>query len=80
MTSPLSVGQTVTYTDTSIQLKYIDLSRSRLIYGNGTGAAPIGIFGDQVWNYGQTVNYKAPPSLGVSGNIWAEICFIYKKQ
>ena len=80
VTSALSINQTVTYTDTKIQFKHIDLSRSRLIYGGGTGAAPMGIFGDQVWMYGDTLNYKSPSSFTISGNAWVEICFIYIKQ
>ena len=76
VTSALSINQTVTYTDTKIQFKYIDLSRSRLIYGGGTGAASMGIFGNQVWMYRDTLNYKSPSSFAISGNAWVEICFI----
>ena len=75
----LSINQTVTYTDTKIQFKYIDLPRYRLIYGGGTGA-PIGIFGDQMWMYGDTLNYKSLSSFAISGNAWVKICFIYIKQ
>ena len=79
VTSALSINQTVTYTDTKIQFKYIDLSRSCLIYGGGTGAAPMGIFGDQVWMYGDTLNYKSPSSFAISGNARVEICSIHIK-
>ena len=80
VTSALSINQTVTYTDTKIQFKHIDLSRSRLIYWGGTGAAPMDVFGDQVWIHGDTLNYKSPISFAISRNAWVEIYYIYKKQ